>query len=197
MNDCHIRTSLKRELFERYRNDSDTLIVEELGLCHGEVRIDLAVINGSFHGYELKSDRDTLSRLPTQANEYSRVFDKITLVTGCKHAYEAIKLIPEWWGVRIVEQDLVGKMRFHNIRREKMNPSADAVAITKLLWREEAISFLDEIDSADGVRSKTKREIYKKIIEKADLKTIRMKIRQQLRMRRNWRFAGQQKLDDD
>jgi len=197
MNDCHIRAALKQKLSKQYANDPHTSIIEELGLRHGEVRIDLAVVNGSLHGYELKSDKDTLERLPNQARIYNSIFDRITLVVGCKHAYEAIKLIPEWWGIKIAEQDLRKNICFHNIRNERMNPSPDALSIAKLLWRDEAIAFLDEINSADGVRSKTKAEIYKRIIEKVDLKTIRIKVREQLRTRKNWRFDVQRKSNDD
>ena len=34
--------------------------VEELGVCRGRVRVDVAVVNGTLHGYEIKSDRDSL-----------------------------------------------------------------------------------------------------------------------------------------
>jgi hypothetical protein len=39
--------------------DLDTRVVEEMGIWAGSVRVDIAVINGEFHGFELKSDRDT------------------------------------------------------------------------------------------------------------------------------------------
>jgi hypothetical protein len=47
-------------------------------------------------GYELKSERDTLERLPLQARIYSRVFDRVTLVTGLRHAGAAEDRIPGW-----------------------------------------------------------------------------------------------------
>jgi hypothetical protein len=57
-------------------------IIEELGVVHGKSRIDIAVINGLMHGYEIKSDKDTLQRLPEQMNMYNSVFNKVTLVVG-------------------------------------------------------------------------------------------------------------------
>jgi hypothetical protein len=68
-----------------------------MGIWSGSVRIDVAVINGELTGYELKSDRDTLERLPLQAELYSRVFDRLILVVGKRHAKKAIEHIPEWW----------------------------------------------------------------------------------------------------
>ena len=48
------------------------MILDELGICRGRVRIDLTVVNGLLHGYEIKSERDTLARLETQADLYGR-----------------------------------------------------------------------------------------------------------------------------
>ena len=67
------------------QNDPQTLIVEELGIRQGAARVDVAVVNGSLHGYEIKSARDTLERLPKQSELYSSVFDTITLVTAENH----------------------------------------------------------------------------------------------------------------
>ena len=66
MNDLDIRKVLKSELLDKHGNDSETVILEELGLKHGRARIDLVIINDRMHGYEIKSDRDTLKRLPEQ-----------------------------------------------------------------------------------------------------------------------------------
>ena len=52
--DAAIRPVLLANL--QQRSGPGTLIVEELGLCEGAVRIDVAAINGSIHGYEIKSD---------------------------------------------------------------------------------------------------------------------------------------------
>lgn len=197
MNDYHIRTSLKRELLARYLNDPDTLIIDELGLRHGAARIDLAVVNGLLHGYELKSDRDTLERLPDQARIYNSVFDRITLVLGYRHAYEAIKMVPDCWGIKIAEMGLRGGIRFISVRRALNNPLLDVLSVAKLLWRDEAICFLDEVASADGVRSKPREVIYKKLIKVVDLDLIRSRVRKQLRCRINRRFAVRQTLNDD
>ena len=54
---------IRRALRTRVRDSDDmkeALVVDELGLCQGRARIDLAVVNSSLHGYEIKSERDTL-----------------------------------------------------------------------------------------------------------------------------------------
>ena len=51
-----------------------TLFVNELGLNHGRFRADIAVMNGKLVGYEIKTDQDTLVRLPAQIDGYNEVF---------------------------------------------------------------------------------------------------------------------------
>jgi len=59
-----------------------------------------------------------------------------------------------------------------------------------LLWREEALSFLEELGRATGMRSKCRAEIYSKLVEKADLNNLRARVRRCLRQRGNWRSAA-------
>ena len=78
MRDSDVRKAVLATLDQKHAGDHNTRIVEEMGVWAGSVRIDIAVINGELCGFELKSDRDTLARLPTQADIYSRVFDRIS-----------------------------------------------------------------------------------------------------------------------
>ena len=64
-NDVEIRLALHSKL-KPYRTAPNTIVVDELGLSHAKARIDVAVINGCVHGYEIKSSLDTLNRLPAQ-----------------------------------------------------------------------------------------------------------------------------------
>lgn len=191
-NDASIRVVLRGNLKDRYRNDSETAIFEELGVAHGAARVDIAVINGIMHGYEVKSDLDTLRRLPEQMNKYNSVFDQVTLVVGQTHLHEAIKLVPDWWGIKIAKiTDSNGEISFSNIREAEENPDQDIVAIAGLLWREEALSILEEIGRADGVRSKPRKVIYERLAEALSGKTLKAKVREQLCSRTNWRSGEQ------
>jgi hypothetical protein len=189
MKDCHIRTALKSKLFSRYAKDPSTLIVDELGLRHGAARVDVAVINGVIHGFELKSDCDTLNRLPLQIKIYNSVLDRITLVSGSRHIEKGISLVPDWWGIKLAELGSRGAIRFTEIRRPQANPIQDILAVCKLLWREEAITLLEELDTAEGVRRKPRAAVYAKLAEAADPDLIRSRIRHQLRSRTSWRSA--------
>ena len=69
----------------------------------------MAAVNGVMHGFEIKSDIDSLARLPHQTELYSSVFDKITLVVGATHLYHAFNIIPDWWGVLVARIDKTGR----------------------------------------------------------------------------------------
>jgi len=197
MKDHHMRTALKRYLLAEHRNDPDTVVLDEVGVLHGVVRIDLAVVNGFLHGYELKSDKDTLERLPEQSRAYNSVFDRIILVVGYRHAYKAIKDTPEWWGIKIAEMGKNGTVSFFNFREAQDNPSLNALSIARLLWRDEALTLLDEIASADGFRSKPRAIIYNALIEKANLDLIRARVRRQLKTRLDWKSDELKNLSGD
>ena len=132
MRDFDVRSALLRHLRDVHAGDSLSLIVEEMGIWSGSVRIDVAVINGELTGFELKSDRDTLQRLPLQAKIYSRVFDRVELVVGSRHLREARKIIPRWWGVkRATQKD--GFVLLESVREAKINPLPDPYLIAQLL----------------------------------------------------------------
>jgi hypothetical protein len=56
MLDKDVRQAVKTKILKDHMNDPSTLVIDELGLDYGRNRIDIAVINGEMHGYELKSD---------------------------------------------------------------------------------------------------------------------------------------------
>ncbi|MCJ7484334.1 MAG: sce7726 family protein [Thermodesulfovibrionales bacterium] len=193
--DESIRADFKVILENKYSN---AMIVEEFGITHGAARIDIAVINGEIHGYEIKSDLDTLDRLPEQMRIYNSVLDKVTLVVGKKHLFEAINIVPEWWGITIAKIPSSGeKVAFYEMRLAEENPCQDKVAIASLLWREEALSILEEIDQAKGVRSKPRKTIYERLVEVVDNRELKGKILEYLFLRVNWRSEIQCMLNDD
>jgi hypothetical protein len=97
--DAEIRLALRNLLEEKYAGWGATVLRDEMGICAGLVRVDLAVIGDELSGYEIKSDQDSLVRLPGQVAAYSRVLDRATLVVTEKHLAKATALIPTWWGL--------------------------------------------------------------------------------------------------
>lgn len=185
-NDTVIRASLLKELTTLHSGDPKVRTIPELGIKHGAARIDIAVVNGVLHGYEIKSDRDTLLRLPEQMSIYNSVFDQMTLVVGKSHLYEAINLIPDWWGVTIakVSDD---EIIFHKIREAGKNPIQERPDMARLLWRDEALEILEEEGKAKGVRSKPRNFIYEKLVSVLGQAKLSTKVREVLFSRSDWR----------
>ncbi len=158
-----IRAALRREV-AKGQNDSDALLIDELGLCRGSARIDLAVVDGQLHGYEIKSERDNLRRLGIQADIYSRVFDRVTLVCDVRHISRALDIIPTWWAVLRIESAVL-EPEFKTVRLGRENPDRDARALAEFLWRDEAMSLLEQRHALRGMRSKPRSDLWDRICE--------------------------------
>jgi len=61
------------------------VVASEFSLNGTGIRADLAVLDSSFYGIEIKSASDTLRRLPSQMEGYARYFDRTVLVVDSKH----------------------------------------------------------------------------------------------------------------
>jgi hypothetical protein len=169
-----LRNILAKELeTSRNRTGHPAHIFFELGVDHGKCRIDIATINGTTHGYEIKSDADTLDRLPEQADAYNKVFDMVTLVVGESHIIEALTVIPDWWGVKLAKGADDGTVKLSTIRKPARNPIQNKLSIARLLWKKEAIDLLGSIGKDYGVRTKRRELVYEHlaaVMDKARLK---------------------------
>jgi hypothetical protein len=182
LSDADIRSALRSRLRNKYRGDSDTILLEELGFCRGQARIDVAVVNGLLHGYEIKSERDSLRRLGAQLDFYSRVLDRATLVVSERHLDKAIEMIPEWWGVLRVEVGSRGP-RFRTLRRESKNPGRDPRSLVELIWLDDALALLEKRGIARGFRGKPRRMVWDRICEYFKLDEIAEAVRNHLKAR--------------
>ena len=156
MRDADIRYGLRRHLESTFAYDSSTIILEELGICQGIARVDVAVINGDLKGFEIKSNKDTLNRLPLQCSAYSKVFDTLTIVVEVRHLRHVEAIVPKWWGVMLA-QDRDGHSSLDLVRHEQSNPNLDPLSLVQLLWRNEALSILSKKRLARGLGSKPRR----------------------------------------
>lgn len=186
MHDRDVRKAARDWLHALHAGDDDTRVVEEMGIWSGSVRIDIAVINGELHGIELKSAKDTLSRLPLQAELYNEVFDKVTLIIAEKHVPKAVCIIPSWWGVSTAHVDENGQTYLVETRRPASNPQQVPVQIARLLWRDEAISVLKKHDLDKGFKSKTTDVIAGRLASALPLDVLREEVRKSIKGRHDW-----------
>lgn len=186
MKDIHIREVLVRDLRSEHASDPKTIVIQEMGLCQGDARVDLAVINGHLHGYEIKSDEDDLDRLASQRDHYGRVFDRMTIVAGATHLSKIRGMIPKWWGIARAESD-GGGLKIRKVRREKPNPNVDPKALVQLLWRDEVLEKLRQLNMHIGLMDKPRKILWAKLVKGLSIVELTQEVRERLRSRQFWR----------
>lgn len=180
--DAQIRSALKARLTKEQRRHAGAVLLDELGVCRGEVRVDVVLVNGLIHGFEIKSDRDSLRRLEVQVEFYGKVLDRATLVVGERHMDEAVAFLPEWWGV-IRASSSRGGTRFSEVRRPRKNTTRNARALVELLWLDDALRLLAAHGHDRGVRGKPRRIVWDRVSETIDIDTIGAAVRANLKSR--------------
>lgn len=184
--DSDIRSALYATELAHYEARSDSLVLHELGICQGEFRIDVAVVNGSLHGYEIKSDRDTLGRLPAQAQAYGRVFDTVTLVVGTSHLQAAVAAVPGWWRVLAASAE-GGQPALRPVREGARNPAPDPLALAQLLWRDELTAILRQCDAPKKLLRRPKWELWPALASMLEMEELGQRVRAALKQRQSWR----------
>lgn len=191
MRDRDVREALRRKVLGGHIRDPNTLVIEELGIAHGEIRIDVVVVNCRLQGFEIKSDADTLQRLPAQMVAYNAVFDRVTIIVGKKHFPRVCPLIPPWWGMKVALTGRRGAVHFEDARTAGPNPAIDPFSLASLLWKNEAITLL-EARGERGLRTKNRTQLYSTLVDRLTLLDLRDAVRNALKTRAAWRSDAQQ-----
>lgn len=113
-------------------------VIYEFWVPQSNERADVAVVGAMLDGFEIKTDRDSLKRLPRQVAAYSRVFDRCHAVLAPRHVDQATEMLPSWWGVLVIDHGV----RFRVLRDAQANAAVDAETLVRLLWRDEAYTAL-------------------------------------------------------
>lgn len=185
LNDKEIRKILIAKL-NRKNLGHEFRIINELGICDGDARVDIALVNGRLCGYEIKSDMDTLERLPDQVVAYNKIFDKITIVIGNKFKNKIENYVPEFWGIEIAYINKFGNISIKRLRAAKVNKNTELKAILELLWKEELKELLLKYGNK-RLSNKNKRELRDMAMETIPLKDIKNFTRETIKIRKDWR----------
>ncbi len=91
----------------------------------GECKADVAILNGTATVYEVKSERDSLSRLARQVAAYSTVFAKVYVIAAESHVQAVAKTVPKFVGIlRLNQRHHISTLREAADRPEHTSPSA-------------------------------------------------------------------------
>ena len=190
LDDRDIRSFLIDRII-RTNPSSATVLIEELDLCVGEARIDLAIVNGKSIGIEIKSDHDSLERLPKQIEVYSKIFDRVEIVSGSKLLNRVLSSVPNWWGVATVTKSRQGTLKYHRLRNCRKNYNKDPYSNAQLLWKSEMLDLLKK-KSLDGkFKYKSKDILWKALVDYFSKTEVFNHVNLCLKCRREWRFVHQ------
>ena len=188
--DAGIRALLLPFIRREHEGHPDLVCLEEFAIYGGAHRADVAALNGCSHGYEIKSDRDTLERLPNQVEAYSAIFEQATLVSSPRHLECAVNIIPQWWGIVEVQLNTGERPFLKRVRASSTNPAPNATAIASLLWQSEALELLIALGLDTGVRSKPSYVLIERLAQRVPLERLSSHVRAILRARGDWRSAA-------
>lgn len=151
--------------------------VDEFWVPCSNERADMALIGQFLDGFEIKTERDTLRRLPRQALAYGRLFDHCTLVIAEKHSERAVAMLPSWWGITIVCVN--GSVTFIAARRPKPNPAVDPETLVRLLWRDEVMTALLRLGHEPDQR-RSRSSLWDELVDTTTLAQLRAIVRRAL-----------------
>lgn len=186
----------KLSVQQEFISDPTTIVVHEMDVCFGCARVDIAVINGKIHGYEIKSEQDNLERLSTQVEFYNKMFDTVTLVTSEKHFSKAVDIIPDWWGLDCVTKNNKN-VCINQKRAPQENKEVEVVYLSHLLWREELLELLQLNGISKGIKTKTRYELGKIVEDNIKLATVSLFVRNKLKNRKSWKALQLRQIYDD
>ena len=185
--DPDIREALVEKRLKPRARRSGALVIHELGLAHARRRVDVAVINGEIHGFEIKSAQDRLDRLPGQIEVYTRSLHRLTLVVAARHMKCALEIIPSWCGVLKVLVGTRGGISFESVRQAKKNPSVDPYILAHLLWRNEVQDILSKHGAQSAILRAPRAELYKLLVKETTGPKLTGMIKAAMTERTSWR----------
>jgi hypothetical protein len=112
----------QRILFGRHSLQTASMLNE---FRVGECKADIAILNGTATVYEVKSERDSLSRLERQVTAYAKVFASVYVITADTHVDAVINSVPPEVGIlRLNNRHQISTLRDAPARPDRTSPAA-------------------------------------------------------------------------
>ncbi|MBJ6752695.1 sce7726 family protein [Geomonas anaerohicana] len=173
LNDKTIRTALKA--FLESRKPSPHKVIDELTINNGNAIADVVCIYKHTHCFEIKGDGDNLDRLKRQVQFYNSTFSRITIVTTARHIKKAKLVVPEFWGIILIDNTNSGPtIRYHRkSRRNSLIQKEDSLYV---LWKKELIYLAEKHHLKHVNKNRTRKDIAMVIANSLPINTIEEEI---------------------
>ena len=131
---------LVRKVFLSRHSLRKSILLQEMRI-NGRIA-DAVILNGKAHAFEIKSERDSLSRVVDQISSYRTVFAHTSVIAAHKYIDRLHDLVPKSTGLSVVT-----KSYEISSRREAVSDYSDIdpSAIANLLRRQEKIRVLEGV----------------------------------------------------
>jgi hypothetical protein len=161
-------------------SDGLPVLVEEFWVPDSHERADLVAIADELWAFEIKSPRDSLTRLPRQAAAFSRLFDRCVAVLAAPHRQSGMQHIPSWWGVIDAGEEHDDPLSW--IREPTANPEVDLELLVKLLWKQEALAAAAELGIKTPGRI-SRQALWRRLLREAEPEGLKLCVRTALAAR--------------
>lgn len=143
MRDADVRLAMAASVARTMATRPHVLVPEVEIRWTVPARADALLVADRISGFEIKSDVDSLSRLPRQIEAYGHVVERAYLVVGERHREKATGMVPDWWHVWAASwKD--GNPHVRQVRRGRLNPDVDPLAVTSFISRDHLVRVLTE-----------------------------------------------------
>lgn len=135
LNNTPVREYITRTIYKKYPNEASlksafinkklarsTTAISVFELPIGNSRVDLCMINGSSHAYEIKTDFDNLKRLDKQLFDYKQVFEYIYVICSNNKLQETVDTVTSDIGI-IYYSHKNCNYSFHTYRKPQISSS--------------------------------------------------------------------------
>lgn len=123
--EVRLKAAIIDRLFDRAHVDDDAVLISEMTVANWSRRADVVLANGSLWAFEVKSELDSLTRLPGQLETFTAHFEKVCVVCAPRLETGARGLLLDGVGLWVADGD--GSLRERV--RPRFNKLSKAAAI--------------------------------------------------------------------
>lgn len=111
--EARLKAAVIDRLMSSSHVDDEAVLISEMTVANWSRRADLVLANGSLWAFEIKSEADSLARLPGQLRTFRSHFEKLTLVVAPRFEERVLNTLPDGVGLWVAEGEsrLVERVR--------------------------------------------------------------------------------------
>lgn len=131
--DKDIRSAFHTKFSQKF--SSGSIVIDEFNIGD-DTRADIVIASDFLYGLEIKSEADTLDRLPKQVVGYDHTCDRPGIIVHESHLKGATEIISPWWDIYVATGS-PDKVILEHARKGWTSEELNPIVILNLLWRRE------------------------------------------------------------